>query len=880
MVAAGIVVGQAILYGPSLLGRTILLPIDLLAGSNMYVPSSIGTKEIVPHNCVRTDLVLEFEPLRRFTTEEMAAGRWAVWTPYQYAGTPMPYGTYSPMWLLRSCVQSPVVIAWVQLLIALSIGFGAYVFCRQVLDVGFWPAALAAWCFPMTGFFIFWEGYPLAWVAGWLPWLFWAVDKTVRRPGSWGALALTLVTYLTVADRQLDIAGQVLLASGIFAVWRLFDEYGWRWFAPRRFRSTVDKPLAASQPPTPTPLAISQAATQEPLAVSHASSPAKSFLKATLALAAGWTLGFLLAAPCLLPTLEYAQTGIRMRQRGSGKEERPPVGLVALPQTVLPDMYGSTQKGNFPVFPDAQGNQLESSAAAYTGLLATLFVAPLAWCSRRHRSITIFLTALGLFALSWCLNVPGVVHLLRMPGLNMMSHNRFVFVTSLSIIAMMAIGLDLLCRERVQWRWWFWLPLILLVMLLGLCFHRTRDLPEPIATELRTAVIQGTPFLGVGDLAAVSVVQATYIRSYAVAGVLCALGLAGWLVLGAGVKLPRWFLPLLGTLLLADLLWFAYDRSAQCDRSLYYPPIPALEEVKKATPGRIIGFNCFPALLNHVCRLGDIRGDDGVEPARLIDLASIATDPRSAIIDYAAVQWMTPKIIAWTPTTFRLSPVLDMLNVRYVVFRGTPPQFLPFTFLQAVEHMCHLVFRGTPLPDVRPDFSSPDYWVMTNEYALPRAYVPERVETVDNDKERLAKLAAEDFNPRQVAYVEEPIQLPAACRGSAEIIEEIPTRIKVSVDMQTPGLVVLADLWDVGWHAYYNGNAVRILRTNHALRGVMAPAGKGTLEFRYEPASVAWGLRLCGLASLLLTGWAAVIVWNSRGGGRSCRTIKEDKGVR
>ena len=30
---------------------------------------------------------------------------------------------------------------------------------------------------------------------------------------------------------------------------------------------------------------------------------------------------------------------------------------------------------------------MESSAAAYAGVLATLLVAPLAWCSRRHRSI-------------------------------------------------------------------------------------------------------------------------------------------------------------------------------------------------------------------------------------------------------------------------------------------------------------------------------------------------------------------------------------------------------------------------------------------------------------------------------------------------------------
>jgi hypothetical protein len=287
---------------------------------------------------------------------------------------------------------------------------------------------------------------------------------------------------------------------------------------------------------------------------------------------------------------------------------------------------------------------------------------------------------------------------------------------------------------------------------------------------------------------------------------------------------------------------------------LYYPRIPALEEVKKATPGRVMGYMCFPALLNHVCDLGDIRGDDGVDPARLVDLARIGAAACSPKVDYAATQLMAPKVISAPPKDYRLSPVLDMLNVRYVVHRGRPPA------------------------SIHPDFSSPEYWIVTNRFALPRPYVPERVETVADDKERLAKLADEHFDPRRVAYVEEPIDLPSTCRGSAKIVEEIPTRIKMSLDMQTPGLVVLADLWDAGWHAYYNGNAVRILRTNHAVRGVAVPAGKGDLEFRYEPASVAWGLRFCGLALLVLLGWTAVIIWNSRGGAHSYRRIKEDEG--
>jgi hypothetical protein len=332
-----------------------------------------------------------------------------------------------------------------------------------------------------------------------------------------------------------------------------------------------------------------------------------------------------------------------------------------------------------------------------------------------------------------------------------------------------------------------------------------------------------------------------------VAGVLCGLGVAGWLVLWFRTKLPRWFLPLLGTFLAADLLWFAYNRSAQCNPSLYYPGIPALEEVRKGTPGRIIGVDCFPALLNHVYRLGDIRGDDGVEPARLVELAALAADPKSFSLQYAVTQWMTPRIVAWTPETFRLSPLLDMLGVRYVVFRGSPPS------------------------NVKPDFISPDYWVLVNRQALPRVYVPEQVETVSEDKERLARLADEDFSPRQVAYVEQPIQLPADCRGSAEITGEIPTRIKVSLDMQTPGLVILADLWDAGWRAYYDGNAVPILRTNHALRGVAVRAGKGNLEFRYEPASVAAGLRLCGVGLLGVVCWFLVVAWNWRRGRRRIR---------
>jgi hypothetical protein len=242
----------------------------------------------------------------------------------------------------------------------------------------------------------------------------------------------------------------------------------------------------------------------------------------------------------------------------------------------------------------------------------------------------------------------------------------------------------------------------------------------------------------------------------------------------------------------------------------------------------------MPASLASMRGLRDIRGYDGVDPARLVDLASLAADPESKKYSYALMRRLTPKARLGSQGELQLSPLFDMLGVCYLIGRGSAPT------------NTHPAFQGT------------DYWVLVNSNALTRTFIPRRVETVAQDKARLAKLAAQDFDPREVAYVESPVNLPGSCRGTASIVEEIPTRIRVSVQMETRGLVVLADLWDKGWQAYWNGQRVPILRTNHAIRGVVVPAGSGTLEFHYAPASFAWGLRLAGLAAVVLLGWLGI----------------------
>src|SRR5258707_1255178 len=100
IVLAGLVACQFVLYGPSLVGKKILLPLDILAAPGYYLPQTPEFTKIVPHNPVLSDIVCQFEPERRFAVEELRAGRFPMWAPYQYCGAPVVWPRFSVFQLL------------------------------------------------------------------------------------------------------------------------------------------------------------------------------------------------------------------------------------------------------------------------------------------------------------------------------------------------------------------------------------------------------------------------------------------------------------------------------------------------------------------------------------------------------------------------------------------------------------------------------------------------------------------------------------------------------------------------------------------------------------------------------------------------------------
>ena len=790
---AGLIVPQVILYGPSLSGSKLLLPLDLLAMPNYYLPRTPQYASVQPYDFVLADEIVLFEFERRFAAHEFRSGRWPLWTPDIYIGAPYAvWGKYAPLNALYYLWPSPAALAWMQLLKSLIAGIGTYLFFRRGLAVSRWPATIGAWCYPLIGFFVLWQGYPHSEVAAWLPWLFLAAEGVVRRPVSWNGPALAVLTCVVLVTR-VDVAAQALLACGLFALWRL-------WRLHDRARNVG--PLLGGA-----------------------------------GVAAGsWLVGFLLAAPYLLPLAEYTRFGERIAQRAVGAEERPPGGLYELPRIVLPDIYGATHWCSQLL---VYGNLPESAAAAYVGFLATFVLVPMAWANRSQRASAAFWTILCLLALGWTLDIPGIVQILRSPGLRLFSHNRLTFVAAFALLSLAVMGLEAVWQNQPV-RWWLAAaPIVALVGLAIWCGQRALHLPEPLATQLEWKLRSGPASVSIPNQSALEAARGTYVLTQFEGVAFCAIALCAWLLLWKDAARFRGVMGCLGALMIAELVYFGYGRNPQCAWSLYYPPVPVLDQLAQR-PGRVLAVDCLPANLPAMRALHDVRGYDSIDPRSLMKLLDAARDPANPGSAYAHVQWYHPRIELASGGEMKLPGILDLLGVRYLIFRGRPPS------------------------EVKALLAGDDYWVAENSRALPRCLVPRRVETAPDNEELFRRLGAASYDARDLVYVDGQTALPGRCEGQVAVVAELPRQVTLHADMQTAGLVVLADLWYDGWQAECNGKPVQILRTDGALRGAVVPAGSSTIVFSYRPQSFSRGVALFVLALAIVLGWSALTIWSDR----------------
>ncbi|MBU2008471.1 MAG: YfhO family protein [Chloroflexi bacterium] len=146
--------------------------------------------------------------------------------------------------------------------------------------------------------------------------------------------------------------------------------------------------------------------------------------------------------------------------------------------------------------------------------------------------------------------------------------------------------------------------------------------------------------------------------------------------------------------------------------------------------------------------------------------------------------------------------------------------------------------------------------VYENPSVLPRAFLVYQVEYASSYQQAQEALSRPDFDPLcRVVLEQEASFSPQEGRGTARIREYQPNRVVMETQSETPGILVLTDVFYPGWTAYIDGKAAKIYRANGLVRAVMVDKGDHTVVMSYFPRSLALGLAvalLAGVACLAL----------------------------
>ena len=81
-----------------------------------------------------------------------------------------------------------------------------------------------------------------------------------------------------------------------------------------------------------------------------------------------------------------------------------------------------------------------------------------------------------------------------------------------------------------------------------------------------------------------------------------------------------------------------------------------------------------------------------------------------------------------------------------------------------------------------------------------------------------------------------------------------PNRIELQVNVSSPAMLVITDLWSTGWSATMDGVTVPIHRVNYLHRGIWCSPGTHNIIMEFRPPSLVRGYFMtgAGIVSLIV----------------------------
>jgi hypothetical protein len=168
---------------------------------------------------------------------------------------------------------------------------------------------------------------------------------------------------------------------------------------------------------------------------------------------------------------------------------------------------------------------------------------------------------------------------------------------------------------------------------------------------------------------------------------------------------------------------------------------------------------------------------------------------------------------------FENTPVLNMLNAKYVVYNAENPPLI-------------------------------------NPKACGAAWFVQKLKVVKNANEEIQTLAAID--PKMELVVNEKFanQLVSSSGDSLDKIEltqYAPNHLVYSAKAKTKRTAVFSEIYyPEGWNCYIDGQLAEVAQVNFLLRAAVVPAGEHQVEWKFEPAVWEKGTNLSSIGSLLM----------------------------
>lgn len=187
-------------------------------------------------------------------------------------------------------------------------------------------------------------------------------------------------------------------------------------------------------------------------------------------------------------------------------------------------------------------------------------------------------------------------------------------------------------------------------------------------------------------------------------------------------------------------------------------------------------------------------------------------------------QGLPPQPRELVPMITNYSPLLDLMNTRYIIAPpNTPPALSWF----------------------KKELSTKNSTIWSNYRVVPRVLISARARVITSPGEILDFLKQSSYRiSEEVIFEELPPELflnGSDSPGNAIIKKYSPQEVIIRAELSSPGILLMNDSYSPGWRAYVDGDESKIYRANYLMRAICLKAGSHTIHFLYQPSSFTIG---------------------------------------